>query len=90
MDAIVSGRLLGPGLTAEMQEIHLELYGLGIGQYGLTCGTFYGHEGNVAGTRSIAVVSAETGDGVIVAVNVNSNVDPRLGALADTLVCQQH
>lgn len=88
MDAIVSGRLLGPALTAEMQEVHLAQYGLGIGEYALSCGTFYGHEGNVAGTRSIALVSAETGDGVIVAVNVNSNVDPRLGAVAFTLVCQ--
>jgi hypothetical protein len=70
-----------------MQEVHLAEYGLGIGEYPLTCGTFYGHEGNVAGTRSIALVSAETGHGVIVALNLNSNIDPRLGALADTLVC---
>lgn len=90
MDAIVSGRLLGPELTAEMQEVHLAQYGLGIGEYTLSCGTFYGHEGNVAGTRSIAVVSAERGDAVVVAVNVNSNVDPRLPALADTLVCLPH
>jgi D-alanyl-D-alanine carboxypeptidase len=87
MDAMVSGRLLGPDLTATMQEAHLAQYGLGIGTYTLSCGTFYGHEGNVAGTRSIAVVSAQTGDGVIVALNVNSNVDPRLPTLADTLVC---
>jgi D-alanyl-D-alanine carboxypeptidase len=87
MDAMVSGRLLGAELTAEMQEVHLAEYGLGIGRYSLTCGIFYGHEGNVSGTRSIAVVSAETGDGVVVALNVNANPDPRLGALADTLVC---
>jgi D-alanyl-D-alanine carboxypeptidase len=87
MDAMVSGRLLGADLTAEMLKVNLAKYGLGIAEYELTCGTFYGHEGNVAGTRSIAVVSAETGDGVIVAVNVNSNVEPRLGALANTLVC---
>jgi D-alanyl-D-alanine carboxypeptidase len=87
MDAMVSGRLLGADLTAEMLKVNLAKYGLGIAEYKLTCGTFYGHEGNVAGTRSIAVVSAETGDGVIVAVNVNSNVEPRLGALANTLVC---
>lgn len=87
MDAIVSGRLLGPELTAEMLDINLAQYGLGIGEYPLTCGRFYGHQGNVAGTRSIAMVSAETGDGLVVAVNLNSSVDPQLGALANTLVC---
>jgi D-alanyl-D-alanine carboxypeptidase len=90
MQAITSGELLGDELTAQMKEVHLASYGLGLAEYSLTCGTFYGHAGSVLGTQSIALVSEDSATGVVVAVNITESVDPRLAAVADTLVCLPH
>jgi D-alanyl-D-alanine carboxypeptidase len=85
--AIVSGELLPAGLVAEMKKPSREYYGLGLATYRLTCGTFYGHEGGVNGTASIAIVSDDGADGVVIALNLRSGEDPRLPALADAMLC---
>lgn len=88
--AIVAGGFLPDDLAAEMRRPTAESgysYGLGLGAYQLSCGTFHGHEGGVAGTASIALVSPEGGRAVVVATNLRSGEDPRLPALADALVC---
>jgi D-alanyl-D-alanine carboxypeptidase len=90
MQAIVGGRLLPADLVAEMRaptSLSLGSYGLGLVTYNLSCGTFYGHEGGVNGTASIAMVSPDGADGVVIALNLRSSEDPRLPALADNLLC---
>lgn len=90
MQAIVGGRLLPPELVAEMRSptsMSLGSYGLGLATYNLSCGTFYGHEGGVNGTASIAIVSPDGADGVVIALNLRSGEDPRLPALADLMLC---
>jgi D-alanyl-D-alanine carboxypeptidase len=90
IQAIVGGRLLPAGLVAEMRaptSLSLGSYGLGLVTYNLSCGTFYGHEGGVNGTASIAMVSPDGADGVVIALNLRSGEDPRLPALANSLLC---
>jgi D-alanyl-D-alanine carboxypeptidase len=85
--AIVGGQLLPEDLTAQMKEPNRESYGLGLVTYTLSCGTFHGHEGGVNGTASIAMVSPDATDGVVIALNLRSGEDPRLSALADQMLC---
>ena len=90
MQAIVGERLVPADLVAEMRaptSMSLGSYGLGLATYALSCGTFYGHEGGVNGTASIAMVAPDGGDGVVIALNLRSGEDPRLPALADSLLC---
>lgn len=90
MQAIVGGDLVDPQLTAEMRtptELSDGTYGLGLARYGLTCGTFYGHEGGVNGTASIALVSEDGTDAVVAALDLRDGSDPRMPALADDLLC---
>lgn len=46
-----------------------------------------GHEGGVNGTASIALVSEDGIDAVVVALNLRDGTDPRMSALADDLLC---
>ena len=85
--AIVGGQLLPADLTAQMKEPNRESYGLGLVTYTLSCGTFLGHEGGVNGTASIAMVSPDATDGVVIALNLRSGEDPRLPELADQMLC---
>jgi D-alanyl-D-alanine carboxypeptidase len=90
MQAIVSGRLLPAPLVEEMKHATLEsdqAYGLGLATYYLSCGTFYGHGGAVSGTQSIALVSPDGAAGVVIAINLRTEVEPNLLALAETLIC---
>jgi D-alanyl-D-alanine carboxypeptidase len=88
MRAIVSGRLLPAALVTDMKTPHAkDDYGLGLATYHLSCGTFYGHEGGVNGTASIAIVSSDGADGVVAALNLRSAGDPQLPALADRILC---
>ena len=87
MQAIVSGRLLPDELVAEMKKPNRQSYGLGLGTYNLSCGTFHGHEGGVNGTASIAIVSPDGDAGVVIALNLRSGDDPGLPALADRMLC---
>jgi hypothetical protein len=70
-----------------MKEPNRESYGLGLATYILSCGTFLGHEGGVNGTASIAMVSPDASDGVVIALNLRSGEDPRLPELADQMLC---
>ena len=90
MKAIIGGELLGDALRDEMvtpTALSDETYGLGVARYGLTCGTFHGHERAVNGKASIALVSEDGTDGVVVALNLRDGSDPRMPALADDLLC---
>ncbi len=88
--AIVTGDLLPPALTADMQDATLQSdleYGLGLGRYDLSCGTFYGHQGSVSGTQSIALMSSEDSDGVVLVFNLDDDTDPGMLAIAESMVC---
>ncbi len=85
--AIVSGRLLPTQFVEQMKRPTIGTYGLGLATYALPCGTFYGHGGSVNGTQSIAMVSAEGADGVVIALNLRSGSDPDLPGLASQLLC---
>ena len=87
MQAIVSGRLLPAALVTDMKTAERESYGLGLATYTLTCGTFFGHEGGVNGTASIALVSPKGDAGVVIALNLRTAADPRMPALADRMLC---
>lgn len=90
MQAIVSGRLLPTTLVAEMKDPTTQSghsYGLGLATYHLSCGTFLGHGGAIDGTESIAIVSPDGTDGVAAAINLRTDTDPNLLALAESLIC---
>jgi D-alanyl-D-alanine carboxypeptidase len=88
MQAIVTGRLLPAALVEEMERPVLESYGLGLATYDLSCGRFYGHGGSVNGTQSIALVTPDGADGIVMAINFRSADDPGLPGLADRVLCQ--
>ena len=87
VEAITSGRLLPAPLVADMKTPARNSYGLGLATYTLPCGTFYGHEGSVLGTRSIALANDNGTDGVVVAMNIRTNDDPVLVQLGGRLLC---
>lgn len=93
MRAIVSGELVDGALRDEMTTPTAEslragaAYGLGLARYRLACGTFYGHEGGVNGTASIALSSLDGDDAVVVALNLRDGTDPRLPAIGERLLC---
>jgi D-alanyl-D-alanine carboxypeptidase len=87
MQAIVGGAYLPEELTTAMLTPNEGSYGLGIGRYHLSCGTFYGHQGSVNGTLSIAVASPDGRSGAVIALNLRRDVDPDMVGLADDLVC---
>jgi D-alanyl-D-alanine carboxypeptidase len=91
--ALVGGRLLEPGLVTQMRQPTTasigadSAYGLGLATYRLTCGRFFGHEGGVNGTASIALVDEGGQRAAVVVFNQRGIGDPQLPALADRLVC---
>ena len=89
---LLAGRVLAPRLLEEMKEASAPAHSLGIG-YGLgllavelSCGTFYGHDGSVNGTASIALADEDGSRVVVVAMNATTAIFP-LASLADRLVC---
>ena len=90
IQAIAAGKIVAGGLLDEMKTPTAQSdrsYGLGLATYHLSCGTFLGHEGVVNGTASIAIVSPDGADGVVVALNLRSGGDPHLPQVADELLC---
>lgn len=93
MRAIVSGQIVQGELLDDMLTPSAAAdragatYGLGIGRYRLSCGTFYGHEGAVNGTASIAMSTPDGDRAVVIALDLRDGTDPRLPAIADELVC---
>jgi D-alanyl-D-alanine carboxypeptidase len=90
MTAIVHGPLLPDELRTEMLRqtaLSDHTYGLGIARYELTCGRFFGHEGRVNGTITIALVHADAPTlGAVVTMN-RAVGSANLPALVDDLVC---
>jgi hypothetical protein len=62
-------------------------YGLGLATYRFTCGTFYGHEGSVSGTRSVAVSRDDGQAGAVIALNANTASEPGLPTVAERMLC---
>lgn len=89
---LLAGRVLAPGLLEEMREASAPArslgidYGLGLFAIDLTCGRFYGHDGSVNGTASIALADEDGGRVVVVVMNATTAIFP-LAGLADQLVC---
>ena len=90
MQAIVTARLFPRELVTEMETPVRQGYGLGLASYQTPCGIYLGHAGLVNGTASLALVSPDGADGVVIATNVqheraedNVNLQP----LADQLLC---
>ena len=87
MHAIVAGGLLPPDLTTQMKTPSFGTYGLGLATYRFTCGTFYGHEGSVSGTRSVAVSRDDGQAGAVIALNANTASEPGLPTVAERMLC---
>ena len=87
LQAIVAGRFLSSVMVADMMTAADGTYGLGLNAYGTGCGVFYGHGGAVNGTGSIAMVSPDGRDGVVIAQNLLSEADADLPALAEQMIC---
>ncbi len=90
MEAIVTARFFPRELVTEMETPVRQGYGLGLASYQTPCGIYLGHAGLVNGTASLALVSPDGADGVVIATNVqheraedNVNLQP----LADQLLC---
>jgi D-alanyl-D-alanine carboxypeptidase len=87
MQAVVGGTYLPEDLTKAMLTPNQTSYGLGIGGYSLSCGQFFGHQGAVNGTASIAMASQDGQSGAVVAFNLRAGKDPDVVGLADDLLC---
>ena len=87
LEAIVTGRFLSTAMVADMMTAAVGTYGLGLNAYATGCGVFYGHGGAVNGTGSIALVSADGHDGVVIAQNLLSDADSDLPGLAEQMIC---
>jgi D-alanyl-D-alanine carboxypeptidase len=87
MRTVVGGAYLPADLTTAMLTANKGSYGLGIGGYPFRCGTFFGHQGGVNGTASIAVASKDGQRGVVIAFNLRDEGDPDLVGLAEDLLC---
>lgn len=93
MTEIVHGSLLPPELRTEMQtptEQSGGTYGLGLALYELSCGRFYGHEGRVNGTASIALVEGDRRDRSLVAAFNSTSDRGGLVEVAEQLLCGSH
>ena len=88
MRAVVGGTYVSKDLTTAMLTPSTGSYGLGIGSYPFSCGTFFGHQGGVNGTSSIAVASVDGRHGVVIAFNLRSVKDPDVVRLAEELLCE--
>jgi len=87
LSAIVQGRLFSSGLVTAMTTPAKGTYGLGLAVFETGCGVFYGHGGAVNGTGSVAMVSADGDDAVVVAQNLLTDSEADLPGLAERLVC---
>ncbi len=90
MTELVHGSLLPGDLQIRMQTPTRQsggTYGLGLAVYELSCGRFYGHEGRVNGTASIALVAADRPDHALVAAFNSTDDQTGLGSFAERLLC---
>lgn len=91
--AIVTGGFLPSDLTETMltpTEQSGGTYGLGFATYDLTCGTFYGHAGGIAGVEAIALTSRDGNDAVALITNARpTDGQQQLLPLAERFVCDE-
>ncbi len=90
MTELVHGSLLPRELRIEMQTPTWQsggTYGLGLARYELSCGLFYGHEGRVNGTVSMALVEADRRDRSLAAAFNSTDDQTGLVELAERLLC---
>lgn len=90
MTELVHGSVLPGDLQIRMQTPTRQsggTYGLGMALYELSCGRFYGHEGRVNGTVSIALVDADRPDHALVAAFNSTDDQTGLGAFGEQLLC---
>ncbi len=90
MRAILSGELLPAPLLTEMMTPSKFSYGLGLMAVQTPCGIYFGHHGAGYGTTSVALVSPDGADGVVIAMNLQADSqanNPNLQALADQMLC---
>jgi len=90
LQAIVVGDLLPDRLLAEMTTPTQQsegTYGLGMVTFVLKCGSYFGHAGAIAGMHTLALVSTDGRDGLVLAVNVRGDPEPDLLAAAEELLC---
>jgi D-alanyl-D-alanine carboxypeptidase len=89
--SVVAGELLPPDLTEAMltpTEQSDGTYGLGFATYDLTCGTFYGHAGGIAGVEAIALVGEGGDDAVVLIANARpTDGRQQLLPLAERVAC---
>jgi D-alanyl-D-alanine carboxypeptidase len=85
--SIVSGRLLPDDLVTDMKTPAMNDYGLGLATYQLSCGAFFGHDGLINGTTSIAIANGDGTAAAVIALNVQSVGDAGLSTVADRLLC---
>jgi D-alanyl-D-alanine carboxypeptidase len=70
--ALLQGRIVGPTLLREMEELvpaGANRYGLGIATFPTPCGPAWGHTGNVQGTIAVAWNSRDAARQVVLVVN---------------------
>jgi D-alanyl-D-alanine carboxypeptidase len=90
--ALLGGRLLEPAMLAEMMTVvpgaNGEMYGLGLAQRVLPCGTVWGHGGNFPGYLMESYSNAAGDHQVTVAYNLdpNSMQPPSVDAVKQLLV----
>ena len=90
LQAIVVGDLLPDRLLAEMTTPTQQsegTYGLGVVTFALECGSYFGHAGAIAGMHTLALVSPDGRNGLVLAVNVRGDPEPDLLAAAEELLC---
>jgi len=90
VQAVVAGELLPEALRAEMVAPTAQsegTYGLGVVTFDLACGDFLGHGGAIAGMHTLALVSPDGGDGVVLAANLRGDPEPNLLAAAEQILC---
>lgn len=92
--ALLGGRLLRPGLLAQMQtRVQIDPtvgYGLGLYSQRGACGTVWGHNGHVPGYLTVALNDRAGHRSVVInmSTETDSQTGPILDLAVDTAVCQ--
>lgn len=92
-DALVSGKLVGKAMLAEMQKtVGDHPYGLGLYKLDVSCGTVWGHDGLLPGYRSMSFADGK-GKAVFTAFNATNvdkpltDIDPEALRIVESAIC---
>lgn len=87
LNSLLNGKLMSAESLKAMQTTFGDShYGLGIGQMETSCGTAWGHSGNVLGYSSFAY-SNGSGKSVFAAINTSANPVEQVEKLVDSALC---